>query len=105
MDVAFHSLSDIAPVGLSPSWLLLGLSVCAVIYFTLRPRKKDPLSHTPFRTSLAQQKSLERDMQNVIVELSEMTRQMSAQLETRAAKLEQLMRDADAKLAELRQVT
>ena len=43
-------------------------------------------------------------MQNVIVELSDMTRQMSAQLETRAAKLEQLMREADTKIAELRAI-
>lgn len=87
----------------SSGWLLLGMSVLAIIYLMLRPRKKDPLATQPFRSSLAQQKALERDMQNVIVELSEMTRQLSAQLETRAARLEALLREADVKLAALRE--
>lgn len=98
-------LADIEPLGLSPSWIALVGAVMVVMYLTFRPKKRDPLASQPFRTSLAQQKSLERDMQNVIVELSEMTRQMTSQLETRAAKLEQLMTDADAKLAELRSAT
>ena len=83
-------------------WLLLGMAVLGVMYLTARPRKKDPLARAaPPRASLAQQKALERDMQHVIVELSELTRQMSAQLETRAAKLELLIRDADERLAAL----
>ena len=85
------------------TWLLLGMSVIAVIYLTMRPRKrKDPLAGEPFRASLSQQKALERDMQNVLVELSEMTRQMSAQLDTRAAKLDLLIREADEKIQQLR---
>jgi hypothetical protein len=97
------SLADIDALGFSPAWIVLVSAVLFVMYLTFRPKRRDPLAAQPFRTSLAQQKSLERDMQNVIVELSEMTRQMSAQLETRAMKLEQLMRDADAKIAELHQ--
>lgn len=97
-------LADITPLGLSPAWLVLASAVLCVVYLTVRPKKRDPLASQPFRTSLVQQRALERDMQNVIVELSEMTRQMSAQLETRAAKLEQLMADADAKIAELKRV-
>ena len=94
-------LADVAPLGLSPSWIVLISAVLFVVYLTFRPKRRDPLAGQPFRTSLVQQRSLERDMQNVIVELSEMTRQMSAQLETRALKLEQLMHDADAKIDEL----
>jgi hypothetical protein len=96
--------ADIAPLALSPAWIVLVSAVLFVVYLTFRPKRRDPLASQPFRTSLAAQKSLERDMQNVIVELSEMSRQMSAQLETRAVKLEQLMRDADAKIAQLQQV-
>ena len=96
-------VADIAPLGVSPAWIVLVSAVLFVMYLTFRPKKRDPLSAQPFRTSLVQQRALERDMQNVIVELSDMTRQMSAQLETRAAKLEQLMRDADAKIAELQE--
>ena len=88
----------------SPAWLLMGMAVMAVLYLTVRPRKRDALSGTP-TFSLGQQKMLERDMQNVIVELSELTRQMSAQLETRAAKLELLIRDADERVAILEAAT
>ena len=92
-------LAEIAPLGFSPSWIVLISAVLFVLYLTLRQKRRDPLASAPFRLSLAQQKSLERDMQNVIVELSEMTRQMTSQIETRALKLEQLMREADAKQA------
>lgn len=98
-----QSLADVAPLGITPSWVVMISAVIFVIYMTFRPKRRDPLAMQPFRSSLTQQKSLERDMQSVIVELSEMTRQMSAQLETRAAALEQLIRDADAKIAELEQ--
>lgn len=89
------------------TWLILGASVVAVIYISMRPKKrKDPLAGSDtFRPSLAQQKALERDMQHVLVELSEMTRQMSAQLDTRAAKLELLIRDAEEKIQQLRDAT
>ena len=40
-------------------------------------------------------------MSNVLVELSEMARQISAQLDSRAAKLELLIQEADQKLAAL----
>lgn len=102
-DLTSLAAGDIAPLGFTPSWIVLICAVLFVMYLTFRPKKRrDPLASQPFRTSLVQQRALERDMQNVIVELSEMTRQMSAQLETRAVKLEQLIRDADAKIAELR---
>lgn len=99
------SLADIDALGFSPAWIVLVSAVLFVMYLTFRPKRRDPLASQPFRTSLAQQKSLERDMQNVIVELSEITRQMSAQIETRALKLEQIIRDADAKIVELQQAT
>ena len=89
--------------GISPYWLVGGLATCAVVYLQMRPKKRDPLSSQPFRSSLSQQKALERDMQNVVVELSEMTRQMSSQLETRYLKLERLIHEADLKAAELQQ--
>ncbi len=67
----------------------------------IRPwfRKKDPLSKPPAFASLAQQRSVERQMQNVLVELSDMARQITAQLDTRAAKLESLIREAEEKIA------
>lgn len=98
---------DVAPTSTSqwtdtPALLLMGLSIVVILYLTFRQRRKnDPLTTLPFRTSLQQQKALERDMQSVVVELSEMTRQMSATLETRAAKLDLLIQEADEKIARL----
>ncbi|HEX3357589.1 MAG TPA: hypothetical protein VHS31_11520, partial [Tepidisphaeraceae bacterium] len=61
-------------------------------------KKKDPLEKAPF-SSLAQQRTVERQMQNLLVDLSEMARQMNAQIDTRAAKLEQLIKEADQRIA------
>lgn len=84
-------------------WLLAGLAAVTILYTVFRPsfRRKDPLSRSSPGASLAQQRGVERDMQNLLVELSEMSRQISAQLDTRAAKLELLLREADEKIARL----
>jgi hypothetical protein len=44
-------------------------------------------------------------MSNLPVELSEMARQITAQLDTRAGKLELLIKEADEKIAALREAT
>lgn len=88
-------------------WLILGFGVFLMIYVVIRPflrRKTDPMDKPAFSRSLSQQRAVERQMENLLVELSEMTRQMSAQLDTRATKLEMLLNEADAKIALLRQL-
>ena len=88
-------------------WIALAVAVGATIFVMLRPRfraKKDPLEKPAF-TSLASQRGVERDMQNLLVELSEMARQITAQIDTRAAKLETLLQEADQKLQQLRSLT
>jgi hypothetical protein len=98
MDVVIAATSQLTDM---PALLLMGLSIVFILYLTFRKRyKSDPLN-LPFRASLQQQKALERDMQSVAVELSAMTRQMSAQLETRATKLDLLIQEADQKIASL----
>ena len=87
-------------------WLAIGAALFLVVYFVIRPmgkRKKDPLDAmgTPGR-SMASQRSVEREMSNLLVELSEMARQVTAQLDTRATKLELLMKEADEKIETLR---
>jgi hypothetical protein len=85
-----------------PQWVALCVGAIAVSYLMLRSRKKkDPLRKTP-SMSLSQQRSVERDMSNLLVELSDMARQISGQLDTRAAKLELLIKEADEKIAALR---
>jgi hypothetical protein len=94
-------LLDIDP---ATKWAAICLAILTVLYAVLRPwfRKKDPLSKPPAFASLAQQRSVERQMQNVLVELSDMARQITAQLDTRAAKLESLIREADEKIAAMK---
>lgn len=86
-------------------WVIVGLAATAVIYLAvLRPmmrKQKDPLEKAPSYASLSQQRATERQMQNLLVELSEMARQITAQLDTRAARLEVLIKEADEKIASL----
>ena len=85
-------------------WVLMGLGAAGLIYLTvIRPmmRRKDPLDKPPAFASLSQQRAVERQMQSLLVELSEMARQITAQLDTRAAKLELLIKEADEKIAAL----
>ena len=89
------------------TWVMIGVGAFVLIYLAiLRPMMRgkkgttEPPSARP--VALGQQRALERDMQNVLVEYEQMIRNMTAGLDTRAAKLEQLLREADEKLAEMR---
>jgi hypothetical protein len=89
------------------TWIAISVGILMVVYITfvrpLRKKKdKDPLERSPGFSTLAQQRAVERDMSNLLVELSEMARQMTAQLDTRAAKLEVLLKEADERIAMLR---
>lgn len=94
------------PGGETTAYLAMGLGLVALGYLYLRgkARRRDPLDKPAERMSLAQQRSLERDMGNIVVELSEMARQITAQLDTRATKLEMLIKEADDKIARLEQM-
>jgi hypothetical protein len=88
-------------------WLIIGVGVFVMTYIIIRPflrRKNDPMDKPAFGRSLSQQRTVERQMESLLVELSEMTRQMSAQLDNRSAKLELLLKEADQKMAQLRQM-
>src|SRR3954471_13316309 len=93
---------------LSP-WLLLiaAGTVLLLLLIVLAPLfRRGASSSTPPAVhreagdpSLAQQRAVERDMQTLMHELSEMARKVGAQLDARAARLEQLMREADERVA------
>jgi hypothetical protein len=94
----------------STKWVLIAGAILVVTYLATRnkTKKKDPLEKqasgpaaTP-NLSLAQQRALERDMSQLVTELMEMARQMTAQMETRSAKLDLLLREADEKIAQFR---
>jgi len=87
-------------------WMVIGLGILTLVYVVMRPafKRKDPMSRLSkgqTSSSLAQQRAAERDMSNLLVELSDMARQITAQLDTRAAKLELLIREAEEKIARL----
>jgi DNA-binding NarL/FixJ family response regulator len=84
-------------------WMIAASAVIVILLTVFRPlfRKKDPLETAPSHKSLAQQRSVERQMEILVVELEKMARQITAQLDTRAAKLELLIKEADEKLAAL----
>jgi hypothetical protein len=93
-----------------PTYLIaIGLGAFALIYLVvLRPmlrKRKDPLERAPARTGLAQQRAVERDMQGFLVEYEQMIRNMTAGLDTRAAKLEVLIKQADDRIEALREAT
>ena len=85
--------------------------ICAVSLFILytvlrsgRKKKADPLARGPGQASLSQERNVERQMQNLLVELSEMARQITAQLDTRTTKLALMIDDADEKAAMLQRL-
>lgn len=89
------------------TWVMYALAAVTVLYIVVRPwlrRQKDPLAGVP-SIGLAQQRQVERDMQNLLVELSQMARQISAQLDTRAARLEALIDEADKRIERLGRLT
>jgi hypothetical protein len=94
-------LLDLDP---ATKWFVIVLAIITMLYAAMRPlfRKKDPLGKPAAFGSLAQQRSVDRQMQNVLVELSEMARQITAQLDTRAAKLDALIREADQRIAAMK---
>jgi hypothetical protein len=103
----FHLLAQTDPDN-STKWVAIGLGAFALVYLAvLRPmmrgRKRDPLERqTPGRSGLGQQRAVERDMQTLLVEYEQMIRNMTAGLDTRAARLEALIHEADEKIAALR---
>jgi DNA-binding NarL/FixJ family response regulator len=94
-------------------WVMIGLGAFVLLYLAvLRPMmrgKRDPLAAPPRggggAGGLSSQRAVERDMQNLLVEYEQMIRNMTAGLDTRAAKLELLIKEADEKLAALRAAT
>jgi hypothetical protein len=96
-------LLDISHPDSFQKWMIVIAGSLTIFYAVWRPmrRKKDPLQK-PATFSLAGQREVERQLTELIVELEKMARQMTAQIDTRAAKLELLIEEADARLAALK---
>ncbi len=101
----FILAADETPRGDSTAWIIIAFGVVLFAYVLMRQKRKEPLDRASAfpkaGTSLAQQRSVERQMSNLLVELSEMSRTISATIDTRAAKLQVLIDDADRRIATL----
>jgi hypothetical protein len=102
MDGYLLSITQLDPF---QKWSIICAAVLTIVYAVMRPlrKRKDPLSRPQGSMSLATQREVEKQMTELLVELEQMSRQMTAQLDTRAAKLEMLIKEADARLESLRQ--
>lgn len=88
-------------------YIAIAMGVFGLVYLMYRgaaKKRRDPLERSAFGGSvgLAQQRAVERQMQGLLVEMADMARQISAQLDTRAARLEDLIRQADERLAAMK---
>jgi hypothetical protein len=90
----------------STQWVVLAAGVVATLYVIMRSKSRskrvDPLARQSADIGLAQQRQVERDISQLMVEMLETARQMTAQLDPRAAKLELLIRQADERLAAIK---
>ncbi|MEL7237344.1 MAG: hypothetical protein AAGK78_00665 [Planctomycetota bacterium] len=97
------------------STLVIGVAILGAVYlFVLRPltqkrkggrrgrKKADPLATPPTqRTSLAAERAGERHMQSLVLELEKMTRELGNQIDTKTARLEALLEEADLRTQQL----
>jgi hypothetical protein len=98
-------LLDLQSLDPFQKWTLISAAALTVLYVVMRPfkKRKDPLARPGGGAlSLAGQREVERQMTELLVELEQMARKMTAQVDTRAARLELLIKDADDKIALLR---
>jgi hypothetical protein len=96
-------LADFSTKDPYSQWTMVALAIISIYFAVVRPmmkKKKDPLAK-PAQFGLSKERTVERQMQNLLVELSEMTRQITAQLDTRSQKLQLLIEEADKRIAEL----
>lgn len=95
--------SHIALQGMLP-WLAAGGSVVAiavVVWLVRIVMRSDRVPRGGVRLTLAEQRALERDMGRLVSELAEMARQVGGELDERSVRLEELIEQADERIADL----
>ncbi|MBN2447559.1 MAG: hypothetical protein JXO22_12575 [Phycisphaerae bacterium] len=99
-------MSAIAAGALTDNLLPLAMVILAIGIgmWTLRNAQRRARQRSPARDLLDQsreERDVRRSMDTMMVELEEFARRVNAQIDTKAAKLEQLIRDADDRLSQL----
>jgi len=98
-------------VGTPPSldaYLVLGVVIIAVSLIAVATRRRasdrvpNPRDYAREQISrLREERGVKQDMENLLVQLSELARQINAQIDTRFAKLEKVIADADERISTL----
>lgn len=89
-------------------FLLLAAALVAGFVFMRMIRRTTPSDGTPkqyrreIEAAAGEQSAIRRDMEAVLIELDKLSRDVSGQIETRFTKLEQIINDADKRIAALR---
>ncbi|HSW47295.1 MAG TPA: hypothetical protein VLM89_17160 [Phycisphaerae bacterium] len=92
----------------SPQLVPLAILVLAIWLLLRRPRRPTGLATTGQRkppVANSADDRLRRDLESLMAELQELSRKISAEIDTRFAKLEAAMRDADRRIAALNRLT
>lgn len=89
---------------LLPAGLIL---VVMGLFMSLRKRRKRDASAPTAREQIERQRQtrgMQSDLEELMVEIERLTRRFASQLDAKTAQLEALVRDADARIAELKQL-
>lgn len=98
----------------SDSLIPLGIALLAIFLLmnSMRRRQRDaakrfnqPVPLRPPPISRTEEVELRRDMESLLAELQELSRRISADIDTRYAKLEAVIRDADRRIAVLNRLS
>lgn len=106
-DAIAHSLAEASGMGPTQSFALAA-AVVIVTFLLLRRYRQRTMGASPKQyrreidTATTQSAVVKRDMERLLVELNELARQINGQIDTRYAKLEQTMADADRRISALR---
>lgn len=111
-----HILSLVGDLTDARTLFPLALAVIIVTYLMMSARRRHqrrdvdqdedvPLHREPPRARTGEQESLRRDLESLLVELQELSRQISAQIDVKFAKLETVIKDADRRIATLTRLT
>ncbi len=108
LDTIAHSLAEAGEMSFQQA-LALAAAVMIVTYLLLRRQyRRRTMGASPKQysreidTATNKSTAVKRDMERLLVELNELARQINGQIDTRYAKLEQTMADADRRISALR---
>lgn len=94
----------------NPEWLLIGglILITAFLFSRMSRRKRNaPSVLTPHEQldRLRQVRGMRGDLEELMVEIEQMAKRMSAQLDAKAIRLEHLLEKADRRVEELRELS